>query len=277
MKNKSFMNKKAFTLTELLAVMVIIGIIAIISIPLIRNISNNSNEKKFKLYSINLENASKLYVDSKKEDLFGNKPSGCAYIRYSDMFKNKLIKDIGESGITCNSNYTYVKVIKLDNRYAYYTYLGCGPAGSDGLAKTIKYPNDFDTNTPDVNSLTDCTGVLKFNISVKKTTETNNGNSRRLAAKIVLNNPRGTGVQNGNINITYAWTSTRDESGIIGVWTPADFDIPSDVEQMERILSHENNDIYSSQIMTPTGVSGKYYKLVKINALADLFNEPYKG
>ena len=69
-------NSKGFTLVELLATMVILGIITGISMPLLRNVMARREYKKYDTYQESLIYASKLYVDSYKEDLFGYSKSG---------------------------------------------------------------------------------------------------------------------------------------------------------------------------------------------------------
>ena len=76
------MNKKGFTLTELLAVVVILGIIAGLSIPLIRNLSASFEKRKYQSYADSVLASSKLFTDAYTEDMFGHNEYGCAYITY---------------------------------------------------------------------------------------------------------------------------------------------------------------------------------------------------
>ena len=54
------MNKKGFTLTELLVVVVILGIIAGMAIPLIRSLSGTFTKKKYENYKDSVLSAAKL-------------------------------------------------------------------------------------------------------------------------------------------------------------------------------------------------------------------------
>lgn len=56
------MNKKGFTLVELLAIIVLIGIIAIVAIPSMTQEIASNEEKTKTLNETNIENAVKLYV-----------------------------------------------------------------------------------------------------------------------------------------------------------------------------------------------------------------------
>lgn len=60
------MNKKGFTLTELIVVIVIIGLVLLIVIPVSSNIMQNSAEEKGTFYVQTLENAVNTYCDMYK-------------------------------------------------------------------------------------------------------------------------------------------------------------------------------------------------------------------
>lgn len=62
------MNKKGFTLTELIVVIVIIGLVLLIVIPVSSNIMQNNAEEKGKFYVQTLENAVNTYCDMYKTD-----------------------------------------------------------------------------------------------------------------------------------------------------------------------------------------------------------------
>ena len=156
------MNKKGFTLTELLVVVVILGIIAGLSIPLIRNLSNMFEKKKYENYADSVLAAGKIFNDSYNEDLFGHNEYGCAYITYDKLVERKLIKDIEIDEMTCDSPKTYIRVIKQKDKYAYKTFLTCGTKREDGTMKKvlIKMPKQIPEMDPD-----SCTGVNSGNLS----------------------------------------------------------------------------------------------------------------
>lgn len=62
------MNKKGFTLTELIVVIVIIGLVLLIVIPVSSNIMQNNAEEKATFYVQTLENAVNTYCDMYKTD-----------------------------------------------------------------------------------------------------------------------------------------------------------------------------------------------------------------
>lgn len=57
------MNKKAFTLIEMIAVLAIIGVIILISIPAGQNLVKNNKQDKYKIYVETVEKAIYTYAD----------------------------------------------------------------------------------------------------------------------------------------------------------------------------------------------------------------------
>jgi len=110
---------KGFTLVELLVVIVILGIITGFTIPLIRNIQKSNKNSKFKVYEKALVDNAKLYVDAYGEDIFGQANYGCNEVPFEDMNKKMFVKDIQEKGVTCNNPQTFVRIIKLNDKYTY--------------------------------------------------------------------------------------------------------------------------------------------------------------
>ena len=142
-------NQKGFTLVELLVAIVILGIIMTMAWPSIRRLQEANTYQKYENYGEILISAAKLYVDAYEEDLFiyeddlermsGGEIEGltnagqlmgdgkqCVFITYQDFIDHSLIKDINLENITCNSAYTFVRVIRDKKKYSYKYYLGCG-------------------------------------------------------------------------------------------------------------------------------------------------------
>lgn len=63
MRVGEIMNKKGFTLTELITVIAIIGLILLITIPVYTGVMNNNKEEKYKLYVETVEKAVLTYAD----------------------------------------------------------------------------------------------------------------------------------------------------------------------------------------------------------------------
>jgi len=96
-----------------------------ISIPLIRNIQKSNKNSKFSVYEKALIDNAKLYTDSYSDDMFGRANYGCKEITFDEMKKKMLSKDIQEKDVTCNNPQTFVRVIKLNDKYTYETHVSC--------------------------------------------------------------------------------------------------------------------------------------------------------
>ena len=117
------MNKKGFTLMELLVTVVVLGIIVGLSLPLVRNIQLAQTEKRYITYLDSVGQAAKLYTDSYSEDLYLGRTSGCVYVSYDEMNRYKLLKDIDIRDISCNSEFTAVKIVKFGEKYYYKPFI----------------------------------------------------------------------------------------------------------------------------------------------------------
>lgn len=123
------LGKNGFTLVEVLVTMSILGIISVISLPLISNISHELNEKKCDTLKEALISSAKLYVDSYKEDLFGNQKSGCAEITYQTLLEKKLMQE--SDNLDCVNDTTAVMVKKNSDKYDY-KIVTAGSTSCDG-------------------------------------------------------------------------------------------------------------------------------------------------
>lgn len=97
------MNTKGFTLTELIVTIALIGIISMIAFPAISQLKENNKLEKYKAYEKVMKTGAKLYVDSKKADLFIGK--NIEKISYSTLLDNKLIEEFEDDRVKCNSSY----------------------------------------------------------------------------------------------------------------------------------------------------------------------------
>ena len=86
------MNKKGFTLTELITVIAIIGLILLITIPVYTGVMNNNKEEKYKLYVETVEKAVLTYADIEEND--GDKSVTIQY-----LINNGYLKESSD-GIT---------------------------------------------------------------------------------------------------------------------------------------------------------------------------------
>ncbi len=113
------MNKKGFTLIELIATIVIMALILIMVMPSIRALRNNSEKKQYEYYGDSLIEASKIYVNKEGEDItsLGTLDFiGCVDITYQDLIDSDLIKPFTDENIDCsNASIRYTKEKKKES------------------------------------------------------------------------------------------------------------------------------------------------------------------
>ena len=260
------MNKKGFTLTELLVVVVILGIIAGMAIPLIRSLSGTFTKKKYENYKDSVLSAAKLYVDSYDEDLFGHEEYGCATITYEQLVKRNLIKDIEVDGMSCNSQNTYVMVVKQGNKHVYAPYVSCGHE-KNGSADdtTITVPND----APTLDSVI-CNFGSNILIDADTSQSGNTYDKKRKTTKITLTSYSG--IDN-NISIYTKWSKDKNDQG--SGFTKTTFKVPGDQEA--TLLSGQPIKSTSKELVTPENTEGQWYLIVRVDHLQDSHGHQWKN
>ena len=195
-------NNKGFTLIELIVVIAIMGIILIFALPQVNNIQDANKNRKYEVYMESIRAASKLYIDSHARDLFGNNKSGCITVKYSDLKQSNLIKDFGDSKISCGNDSetdseTYVEVRKVLSEYKYKVNIVCRNKESNKVVwKTQEIPEGSEA----CNIEPDTTGP-----EIKAEPENTNNkwyNSKDLNIKIQVSDISGL---KENISIIYNW------------------------------------------------------------------------
>lgn len=134
------MNKKGFTLIEIIAVITILGIIALITVPVVNNSLKNAKEKMLEEQKTRIVDAAKEYaLDSNRilnitsdrdfnQLITLNQLKGANYLEQKDII-NPVTDDIMKGCI-------FVKFTVANNRFAY--------AYSDRCAFGNYYPNGVD-------------------------------------------------------------------------------------------------------------------------------------
>ena len=96
------MNKKGFTLVELLVVIVIIGVLSVIIIPSVININKSINERLYEDKKEKIESAAQLYANN-HEELFNGTSQVTIYV--SDLVKsNYFTADTKTGSSNCETN-----------------------------------------------------------------------------------------------------------------------------------------------------------------------------
>lgn len=201
------MNKKGFTLIELVVAIAVMGVIMVIALPAINTFTGDNDMKKFIAYEKTLKSAAKLYTDAYDEDLFGYKNTGCQTITYNDLKNKKLIEDISLKGVTCEPANTYVFVYKDKNsNHAYYSSLKCKKNGAvvyNNSERTVSNCKIEDGNGPTVQL------INEQSITNPIDNPYNNGKiygltQRAPVIKIVISDS-GVGLKPGFQNLKYQW------------------------------------------------------------------------
>ena len=261
-------NRKGFTLVELLVVIVILGIITGLSIPLIRNLSSSMEKKKYKTYSDALLSGAKLYNDSYSEDLFGHNENGCAYVTYEQLKERNLLKDIEISDVSCDSDSTFVRILKIGDKYAYSPFLGCGKkknGKANSIDTTLPIANQENVMKPEY-----CTGTEDNNIQITANPLKNTGyDKKQRKTKLVLKS--GTGI-NPSIKISVKWS--KNENDYTENFTSVNFKVPGD--QKAKLLKGEIISTESKDLVTPKE-TGPYYLIVRVERLQDLYGSIWKN
>jgi len=117
------MNKKGFTLVELLATMVILAIIAGVAIPNVIKIMTNNNKEKVLNDGLTMIAQAKSVLASDydlREQISQTGASKTIYLHSLDKFGD-ITND--PNGVAYNRNSSYVKVFKSGGLIAYCVYL----------------------------------------------------------------------------------------------------------------------------------------------------------
>lgn len=120
------MNKKGFTLIELIATIVIMALILIMVMPSIMALVNNNEDKAYEYYGDALIEASKIFVNKEGEDITSLGTTnfiGCVDITYQDLIDANLIEPITEENIDCSD--ALIRYTKEKGKESYSINLTC--------------------------------------------------------------------------------------------------------------------------------------------------------
>lgn len=121
------MNKKGFTLTELLAVIIILGVISMVAVPSFMRYINGSSDRYYTSLESNLESTTKEYM-AENTNYYPKNNGDTNSIKGTNLINAGLIEKItDDKGNDCSAS-SYV-IVKKDSK-GKYTYTACLVCGS---------------------------------------------------------------------------------------------------------------------------------------------------
>jgi prepilin-type N-terminal cleavage/methylation domain-containing protein len=118
------MNKKGFTLIELIAVLIILTVITAILMPnLVKYVNKNREESAKSIEKLLITNL-ELYNADKEQDLWKDDKT-CITVSIEDLVNQNKDIDMGECLLT---NEKALTITKENNTYKYYVNITCGKA-----------------------------------------------------------------------------------------------------------------------------------------------------
>ena len=159
------MNKKAFTLVELLAIIIVMGVILTIAIPAVNKIIKNSQLKTFEENERKLGHAVDVYFSNHYYPMPKN-INDSLFVSLKELKANKIVEDVYDpkDNSLCDEIRSGVTITKVTaNKYDYIPYLKC-----------TNFTSSTDNNIVESISHTYNSGTGKYSINVKVTENPNN-------------------------------------------------------------------------------------------------------
>ena len=243
------LNRRGFTLVELLVAITILGIIMVIAIPQLSGLQNDNKNTKYEKYSDSVVTSAKLYTDSYAKDMFGNNTSGCYDIPYKKLEEKNLAKDIRIDDLTCDTYNganptTFVRVYKSQDVYLYDIAIKCVDKNNKvvyekSLTGDICNGKRSDEAGPEV-SISGISGGW---------TTGRDASGNPLKATVTVEDPFGL---KENIKFLYAWTKDTSNLDSLSYKTHS---FTNSREDAVRTLTHD--------IEYPQNENGIWYLVVK--------------
>ena len=114
------MNRKGFTLVEVIAVVAIIGFLAIITIPAISRLSAGNNSKTVETFEKTLKNSAKAYINVTNQTITSTPQNiTCTTLQGAGYIKQCTVR-----GYNCNNPYVEVRADSDRTKSYIYTVHG---------------------------------------------------------------------------------------------------------------------------------------------------------
>ena len=103
------MNRKGFTLIEVIGVLVIIGFILLVAIPHVSKVMVQNEESQYKKYMDIIDAGAKRYAEELKDELGGSNDIGCTEISLSKLISEDMVTSYNDKDVSCSGT------IRLNN------------------------------------------------------------------------------------------------------------------------------------------------------------------
>ncbi len=161
------LNKKGFTMVEILAAVTILGILTVVAVVGISRVMDNAKKEYYKNQEENIILAAQSFVQNNTNKLpknIGQKVK----LKLSELTKNKYlketVKDYGKQN--CDMDKSYVEITKISQKeYSYDVILECPSYKGSTSSGTTDKDNPSDKDTPDTEEKE---GVPVINIEFDK-------------------------------------------------------------------------------------------------------------
>ena len=122
------MNKKGFTLVELILIITLMAIISVIVIPNILDALSSSKQQKYESLYILVEKNMKLYNDKYSVDLWSNNKTFFDFCEGSSNCINGInkLKESGSDIVLDDCIINTMTITKNDSKYTYNLTMTCG-------------------------------------------------------------------------------------------------------------------------------------------------------
>lgn len=139
------MNKKGFTLVELLATITIIGIICVIIFPSVSNLIRTNEASTAEEMGKMLIASAKKYVNDEKME-----GEGCYSIKAKELIEKELLQNLNVNNLKCDAENSFVRIDFTEKNKKYSYHLSCTSKQQqktfDSEKSTVSYCDDFTPN-----------------------------------------------------------------------------------------------------------------------------------
>ena len=164
------LNKKGFTMVEILATVTILGILTVVAVVGISRVMDNAKKEYYKNQEENIILAAQSFVQNNTNKLpknIGQKVK----LKLSELTKNKYlketVKDYGKQN--CDMDKSYVEITKISQKeYSYDVVLDCPAFKGSTSSETGSKDNSSDKTNPDKDEKEGTPTIdISFNTNIK--------------------------------------------------------------------------------------------------------------